>query len=330
MSVPINQQKQLIEKYFNLLVKEFITDPRHNKYISIDFQDYIKSSKEGVTTEGNTQQLVSHYTTWQVYPNGTKVPGSEKTTTTYKYVITFLNNYKDIDSLRSSVVHEFAHLYLYSTIGSHDHNDRFYSTMERLENWLNKNQGLSPRVDKSHDRDQYVNDSNSKVDNEENTCPECSYSSPQHSSQCSHNQNQPCPTNQSKWKPDITNDPKKAAEFDSLKNLLNTSQDLAALESAYQKVKNDPSYQEKGYNKKTLDSLYQDKKTFFQYQKYLNNNQRFSTDDSDSSNKSKLGSREYLLIGLTVVAITCLVMIGYLLISNDSGSKTSAKPKKKR
>ncbi|CAG8828378.1 25011_t:CDS:2, partial [Racocetra persica] len=62
-----------------------------------------------------------------------KVPGSEKTTTTYfpyKYTIYFLNNYQNEDQLRGAVVHEFAHHYLYSTIGDHKHNDNFYSTME--------------------------------------------------------------------------------------------------------------------------------------------------------------------------------------------------------
>jgi hypothetical protein len=45
MSVPINQQ-QLIRKYFDVLVKEFITDPRHNQDIEIVFVDHLKSSKE--------------------------------------------------------------------------------------------------------------------------------------------------------------------------------------------------------------------------------------------------------------------------------------------
>jgi len=56
MSVPTNQQQQLITKYFNLLVKEFITDPRHNKDISIFFQDHLENSKENATTMGHTTQ----------------------------------------------------------------------------------------------------------------------------------------------------------------------------------------------------------------------------------------------------------------------------------
>jgi hypothetical protein len=54
MSVSISQQ-QLIKKYFNLLVKEFITDSRH-KDISIVFQDYLESSNPNSQTMGHTQQ----------------------------------------------------------------------------------------------------------------------------------------------------------------------------------------------------------------------------------------------------------------------------------
>jgi len=107
--------------------------------------------------------------------NGVKVLGSEYYT--YKYEIQFLaRDYKNEDELRGTVVHEFTHLYLYSTIGKHDHDDRFYSQMELLENWLNKNQGLSPRVDKSHDRDQYVGNNNQNINTNlnKNICPRCS------------------------------------------------------------------------------------------------------------------------------------------------------------
>ena len=129
MSVPTNQQQQLIKKYFNLLVEEFITDPRHNKDISIVFQDHLESFKENTTTMGHTTQSRQDHITWQVI-NGVKDPSSEKITTTYKYTITFLNHYKDENELRGTVVHEFTHLYLYSTIGNHGHDKRFYSTME--------------------------------------------------------------------------------------------------------------------------------------------------------------------------------------------------------
>jgi hypothetical protein len=65
MSVPINQQ-QLIIKYFNLLVKEFITDPRHNEDISIVFTNYLESSKENSTTLGHTERSGGgSKTTWQ-------------------------------------------------------------------------------------------------------------------------------------------------------------------------------------------------------------------------------------------------------------------------
>ncbi|CAG8711866.1 7915_t:CDS:2, partial [Ambispora leptoticha] len=253
MSVPISQQQQLIKKYFNLLVKEFITDPRHNEDIRIVFEKDL-GSEGNVTTLGNTERS------------------------------------GDEEQLRGTVVHEFTHLYLYSTVGKHDHDDRFYSTMEYLESWLDKNQKLSPRVDKSGDRYQYVGD-NSETNDKENTCPECSHAIPHHSPQCSHNQNNPRPTRQSKPGQNtvITNDPQKAAEFDQLMKQLETSQDLATLETTYQNIKDNPLY---GNNKKSLDNLYELKKLFLQSS---SNNQRSSTNDP-ALNKSGLGSREYFLI----------------------------------
>src|SRR2546423_1442826 len=129
MSTPINQQNQLIKKYFNLLVKEFITDPRH-KDIEIVFRDYLESSKEGLITLGHTEQTTitgRGQLTWQEI-DGVKVIGSEKFIhfpDEYKYTITFLNRYKDTDELRGTVVHEFTHLYLYSIVGNHSHDNRF-------------------------------------------------------------------------------------------------------------------------------------------------------------------------------------------------------------
>jgi len=55
MSAPFNQQKQLIKKYFNLLVEEFITDPRHKKDISIVFKNHLGSSKN-LQILGHTEQ----------------------------------------------------------------------------------------------------------------------------------------------------------------------------------------------------------------------------------------------------------------------------------
>ncbi|CAG8449665.1 9070_t:CDS:2 [Ambispora gerdemannii] len=228
MNIPINYQREKIKKYFNLLVEEFITDPRHKKDINIIFKQKFK----------NVLKLV---------------PGSKRTTATttyfpYKYVITFLNNYKNEDELRGTVVHEFTHLYLYATIGKHDHDDRFYSQMEILESWLDKNQGLSPRLDKIHDRDQYVGDNNSDTKDKENTCPECSYSSPHHSPQCSHKQSK------------NNSVPQKTAEFSLLKKTLKDSKNLATLEKNYQTVKASSLYSNSKGDKSRLDNLYQAQK----------------------------------------------------------------------
>ena len=138
MSLPINQQQQLIKRYFNALVREFITDPRHNKYIKIVFVDHLESPKKNSIKLGDTKRSgggSKTFTEWETI-NGVKVSGSERATTTYypyKYKVKFLNNYEDTDQLRGTVVHEFAHLYLFATIdvdGKHGHDDRFYSTME--------------------------------------------------------------------------------------------------------------------------------------------------------------------------------------------------------
>ncbi|CAH1755673.1 6740_t:CDS:2 [Entrophospora sp. SA101] len=210
MSIPINYQREQIKKYYNLLVEEFIKDPKHKDF-NIIFQDF-------------------------------------------ENPLDLARSYKNEEELRATVVHEFTHHYLYYTIGKkHKHDDRFYSQMESLESWLDKNQGLSPRVDKSHDRDQYVGDNNNDTKDKENTCPECSFLSPQHSPRCSHNQNNSGPTKN-------TIDPQKVAEFDLLKNLLKTSKNLVDLKNNYQAIKNNPLYfnQVIGQNNKNeIDSLYQ-------------------------------------------------------------------------
>ena len=199
-------------------------------------------------------------------------------------------SYKDEEELRGTVVHEFTHHYLYAGgAENHDHDDRFYSAMEGLEDWLNQKQNLKPRQDKSHDRDQYVGDSGTDTDNinsQENFCPECSCLAPVHSPQCSRKNNSLPPKNEV--------DPQKA-ELDSLKNLLKSSQDLTALENNYQKVKNSPFYSSKivhkndkgnyGDNKNTLDALYQVQKWHLQSQ---NNRQNSSADPKNK--KPEAGS----------------------------------------
>src|SRR5205823_13535912 len=124
-------------------------------------------------------------------------------------------------------------------------------------------------------------------DDKENTCPECSYSSPHHSPQCSHNQNQGRDQT-------LLMTPQKAAEFNQLIKQLEASQDLATLEITYQNVKNNPLYKGKNCsnNKKSLDNIYQLKKLHLQSS---NNNQRSST-NNPALNKGGLGSKEYFLI----------------------------------
>ncbi|CAG8708434.1 1704_t:CDS:2, partial [Cetraspora pellucida] len=221
MSLPINQQNQLIKKYYYLLVEKFIQDPLHKKDISIVFKNHL-GSKGNARVLGRTERKgggSESNTEWQTI-NGVKVPGSEKTTTTYfpyKYTISFLNNYQDEDQLRGAVVHD-------------------------------------PRVDKSHDRDQYENSNH--TNDKENICPECSRVSPHHAPQCSRNQNKP------QQKPTL--DPQQAAEFNRLKALLQSASDLATLEASYQNVKSKPLYQVNHDNRREFDNLYQERKQLFQ------------------------------------------------------------------
>ncbi|KLL04913.1 MAG: hypothetical protein MRERV_9c043 [Mycoplasmataceae bacterium RV_VA103A] len=313
MSLPINQQNQLIKKYYYLLVEKFIQDSLHKKDISIVFKNHL-GSKGNSRVLGHTERKgggSESNTEWQTI-NGVKVPGSEKTTTTYfpyKYTISFLNNYQDEDQLRGAVVHEFAHHYLYSTIGDHKHNDNFYSTMERLEDWLDKNQGLSPRVDKSHDRDQYENSNH--TNDKENICPECSRVSPHHAPQCSRNQNQP------QQKPTL--DPQQAAEFNRLKALLQSASDLATLEASYQNVKSKPLYQVNHDNRREFDNLYQERKQLLQ----VLNRQRSL---HDSNQEGGLGKESILLIALTAIAVVIfLIAAGYLALNRKKNLNSTRK-----
>jgi hypothetical protein len=104
-----------------------------------------------------------------------------------------------------------------------------------------------------------VGDNKTKSSGKENTCSECSYSSPHHSPQCSHNKGKPLPTKKPGGKTNISSDPQKTTELDRLKNLLETSKDMSELESVYQNIKSNPLYQGENYsdNKKTLENLYQ-------------------------------------------------------------------------
>lgn len=129
-----SNQQQLIKQYFNSLVQEFIKDSLH-KNITIVFVDFLGNSSEG-KTEGKTEE----------FRRGDKV----------KYAINFLNEYESQDQWREIVAHEFAHLYLFTTTRKHDHDDRFYSSMERFESWLDNRWDLIPRKNRYYDKNQHV------------------------------------------------------------------------------------------------------------------------------------------------------------------------------
>jgi len=138
-----NHQQEFIKKYFNLLVQEFVKNFKDIN-ITILFTDYLESS-EHFTTLGLTN--------WNYH----RKINSEGMQHTFK--VSFLNEIwkRGREQWRRTVTHEFTHLYLFSTIGDHEHDDNFYSWMEYFENWLDKNQNLTPRKDKSQDRVQHVN-----------------------------------------------------------------------------------------------------------------------------------------------------------------------------
>jgi len=128
------KQQQLIKKYFNSLVQKFIKDANHES-ITVVFKDYL-----GKNVLGNT--LCSRgVNNWD-----------DATFTIY-----FLNHYKNEEELREVTVHEFAHLYLFSLLGKHKHDDTFYFNMDRFENWMDERWGLTPRQDKGDDWNQHVN-----------------------------------------------------------------------------------------------------------------------------------------------------------------------------
>lgn len=126
----INQQ-WLTKEYFNLLVQEFIKDANHED-ITIVFKDYLEKNVLGKTFYDRV--------------------GWDNVT----YTIYFLNHYKNEEELREVVVHEFTHLYLYSLIGKHKHDDTFYFNMDRFEDWMDKKWGLTARQNKGDDWEQHI------------------------------------------------------------------------------------------------------------------------------------------------------------------------------
>jgi len=231
-----DQQKNLIKKYLTLLIQEFIKDPQHQN-ITIIFKDYLGEKIAAYTKPRQWDEII-----WTII-NGKKVPGSEKTTHFYSYEIGFLNEYEN-EEWRAAIVHEFTHLYFF-TIGKHEHqhDDQFYSNMERFENWLDENQGLIPRTDKSHDWDQHI-DANKRDERRKKICPSCGkketpYNTVNECFSCHQNKK----------------------EFNRLVNLIKNSCNLTELESNYLTVKASSLYREN--NKVVLDRLYQNCKNSF-------------------------------------------------------------------
>ncbi|MCE8168191.1 MAG: SprT-like domain-containing protein, partial [Candidatus Moeniiplasma glomeromycotorum] len=273
-----NNQQQLIKKYFNLLVQQFISN-RSNISIKIVFKDYL-----GGQTLGNTS--------WDWEGINKKEVFSGK----HSFEVSFLNHYEDEERWRGTVTHEFAHLYLFSTIGSHTHDDRFYSHMERFENWLDQNQGLTPRQDKSGDWLQHI-DSSKYEEKQKKTCTSCGkreipYTTSGNCFQCYQNQverNQETERENQRTEANNREQKKEQKEFDHLDNLIKNSKDLAELERNWQAVQNSPLYSsnKRTFKKYTDGEEFIDNKTELD-KYYTNYKSRFQTSQGKgNSNNSE-------------------------------------------
>lgn len=116
----MENQQQLIKFYFSLLVHQFIYDPRHRNYYLV-FKKELEKGKDNKKLLGWVKRHYenSEHELWRFYCDPHRF--------SYKYEVQFLIDYRSVDELREVVVYEFTHLYLFSTIGDHEHDDNFYS-----------------------------------------------------------------------------------------------------------------------------------------------------------------------------------------------------------
>jgi len=109
MSISPKQEKK-VNKYFRLLVKQFIKDRKLHKKIKILFEE---QEIEGLC----------------YYKGG------------FYYSCFWDKNFKSEKFLCEVVSHEFTHIHFLINEGDHEHDERFYSRAEHFEEWLRKNKG---------------------------------------------------------------------------------------------------------------------------------------------------------------------------------------------
>jgi hypothetical protein len=238
--------KILIKQYFNSLVQQFITDPAHRD-ITIVFKDYIESNDSG-----DTLGLTGWKNKWETL-NGIKVPGSD----THKYTISFLNHYENQESWRGTVAHEFAHLYLLSKGDiDHQHDDKFYSHLEKFENWMDNRWGLTPRQDKSGDWNQHVNPSKHE-ERQKKPCTSCG------KKEIPYNTAGECFSCHQNLKKESQERKQEQAEFNRLEDLITNSKDLSTLEKNWQEIQDSPFYSssKRSFEKYTNGEEFIDNKT---------------------------------------------------------------------
>jgi len=145
--------RSMTKKLFASLVNKFIKKPIH-KDITLKFRDCLNDEEDN-----RLRNKVLGNANWKINTYRVNFSGFElKKIRKFAYEVAFLNDYPSVDKKRSTLVHEFVHVYLYSkeNFETHEHNDDFYSKMDYFENWLDKEWDLTPRMDKGNDWQQHI------------------------------------------------------------------------------------------------------------------------------------------------------------------------------
>lgn len=297
--------KTLIKNYFNSLVQEFI-DSAH-KDITIVFTDYIESNSSGDIAGLTKSKETGGSEHWQTL-NGVEVPGTRwKEPHKYTYTIYFLNHYENDEEWHETVAHEFAHLYLFATVGKHTHDDNFYSHMEKFENWMDQKWNLTPRKDKSGDWNQHV-DPSKHEERKKKECTGCGkreipYSTSGKCFQCwQKNKEEVEEHNEqvAKHNEQIAKEGQEKDEWNRLYDLIKNSKYLATLEKNWQVIQNSPLYSnnKRSFEKYSGGEEFIDNKTeldkqYAKYKKRLQSSQNKENSNTNNNNSTNDEQKEY-------------------------------------
>jgi hypothetical protein len=144
--------KKELEKYFHSLVRRFIKKPIP---LIFKYKDCLGKVENGYVG-GNAQwkQIREKHSFLYIF----EWWGKPKD----RYIVSFLNKYRNNDEWRGVSVHEFTHVYLYVVERKggnveQDHDEHFYSKMDYFEDWLDKEWNLPARKNKKEDWEQHIN-----------------------------------------------------------------------------------------------------------------------------------------------------------------------------